>query len=126
MTGPNTGLGHSSMIYMIESQSQYITQCIRNIKENKLKYIDVKKEVENNYNQELQERLKKSVWADSCNSWYVTKSGKNTTLWPGFTIEFKAKTFAFNPMEYNLVKQNDIKVNANVFDVVKNFATAFL
>ena len=43
MTGPNTGLGHSSMIYMIESQSQYITQCIRNLKENKLKYMDVKR-----------------------------------------------------------------------------------
>ncbi len=125
MTGPNTGLGHSSMIYMIESQAQYITQCIRNIKENKLKYIDVKREVQDSYNVELQRRLQKSVWADSCNSWYVTKSGKNTTLWPGFTLEFKTKTFAFNPLEYNLVKQNDTKVNANVFDVVKNLATAF-
>lgn len=124
MTGPNTGLGHSSMIYMIESQSQYITQCIRNLKENKLKYMDVKKDVEESYNQELQDRLKKSVWADSCNSWYVTKSGKNTTLWPGFTLEFKARTFALNPMDYNLVKINNAKTEANTFDLFKNLATA--
>ena len=61
MTGPNSGLAHSSMIYIIESQAQYITQCIKNIKEKNLKYMDVKQEVQDTYNSELQMRLQKSV-----------------------------------------------------------------
>jgi cation diffusion facilitator CzcD-associated flavoprotein CzcO len=126
MTGPNSGLAHSSMIYIIESQAQYITQCIKSIKSNNLKYIEVKQEVQDTYNSELQMRLQKSVWADSCNSWYVDKSGRNTSLWPGFTLEFKTRTFAFNPTEYNLVSQNNTKLEANVFDIIKNLATALV
>ncbi len=89
-----------------------------------MKYIEVKQEVQDTYNSELQMRLQKSVWADSCNSWYVDKSGRNTSLWPGFTLEFKTRTFAFNPTEYNLVSQNNTKLEANVFDIIKNLATA--
>jgi cation diffusion facilitator CzcD-associated flavoprotein CzcO len=106
--GPNTGLGHSSMILMIEHQVHYILEYMKAEKKQDVKYFDVKKEVQDNYNAAIQKRLNKAVWGDQggCASWYKTASGKNTTLWPGFTFEFKAKTWFFNQQDYQMVKND--------------------
>ncbi|TGK11498.1 NAD(P)/FAD-dependent oxidoreductase [Leptospira fletcheri] len=107
IVGPNTGLGHSSMILMIESQAQYTLQCIRSLLKKDIKYLDVRKEVQDKYNSEIQERLGRSVWlTGGCVSWYNTSSGRNTTLWPGFTFEFKAKTFFLRPSDYEFVRMD--------------------
>ena len=101
VVGPNTGLGHSSMILMIEAQVGYIMQALKALKEKGAKYTDVKKEVEKEYNNDLQARLAKTVWqSGGCMSWYQTKSGKNVTLWPGFTFTFMRKTKHFEPDKY--------------------------
>lgn len=91
LVGPNTGLGHNSIIFMIESQVKYILQCIHRIADKNLRYLDVKEDVTSKHNERLQERLSKKVWAD-CQSWYLTEEGKNTTLWPGFTFEYWLRT----------------------------------
>jgi cation diffusion facilitator CzcD-associated flavoprotein CzcO len=101
VVGPNTGLGHSSMILMIEAQVHYIMQALKTLKEKGAKYTDVKREVEKEYNDDLQARLAKSVWqTGGCASWYQTKSGKNVSLWPGFTFTFMRKTKYFEPDKY--------------------------
>ncbi|GBF39994.1 flavin-containing monooxygenase [Leptospira johnsonii] len=105
IVGPNTGLGHSSMILMIESQVQYALQGIRYLLNKNIKFIDVRKDVQDRYNAEIQRRLGKSVWlTGGCVSWYNTSSGRNTTLWPGFTFEFKARTFFLRPKDYEFVR----------------------
>jgi len=101
IVGPNTGLGHNSMIYMIESQVNYIMEALRYTRKEKLQTIDVKADVQAAYNKEIQARLDRSIWASGCQSWYKTKSGKNTTLWPGFTFEFRARTLFFNARDFN-------------------------
>ncbi len=102
VVGPNTGLGHSSMLLMIEAQVRYIMQCMEIMKEKKTKAVDVKKEVEKEYNEELQVELARSVWqSGGCTSWYQTKSGKNVTLWPGFTFTFMRKTRHFEADKYD-------------------------
>lgn len=107
IVGPNTGLGHSSMILMIESQVQYTLQGIRYILKKNMKFIDVRKDVQDRYNEEIQKRLSKSVWqTGGCVSWYNTSTGRNTTLWPGFTFEFKARTFFLRPKDYEFVREN--------------------
>lgn len=126
MTGPNTGLGHSSMIFMIESQANYIVHSILNLKKRNLKYMNVKKEVQDHYNEEIQKRLQKSVWAENCNSWYVTKTGKNTTLWPGFTMEFRLRTLFMNPLDYEFVAANESKPVDNPFRSLQDLVFAFL
>ncbi|MFB5650098.1 flavin-containing monooxygenase [Leptospira wolffii] len=105
IVGPNTGLGHSSMILMIESQVQYTLQGIRYLTKKNVKFLDVRKDVQDRYNEEIQKRLSKSVWqTGGCISWYNTSTGRNTTLWPGFTFEFKARTFFLRPRDYEFVK----------------------
>lgn len=101
VVGPNTGLGHSSMILMIEAQVHYIMQGLKALKQRGAKYTDVKKEVEKTYNDSLQLRLSKTVWqSGGCMSWYQMKNGKNVTLWPGFTFTFMNRTKQFEPDKY--------------------------
>ncbi|AYV56874.1 NAD(P)/FAD-dependent oxidoreductase [Leptospira kmetyi] len=108
IVGPNTGLGHSSMVLMIESQINYTLQCILSLRKKRLKFINVLKEAQDKYNQSIQKRLEKSIWnTGGCVSWYRTKSGKNTTLWPGFTFEFRLKTKSVNLSHYEVAKSDD-------------------
>jgi hypothetical protein len=99
--GPNTGLGHSSMVLMIEAQVAYIMSCVRTLEAKKAKQIEVKSEIQISYNKEIQSRLKDTVWNSGCVSWYRTSSGKNTSIWPGFTFEFISRTKKVNPIDYN-------------------------
>ncbi|MBL4849624.1 MAG: NAD(P)/FAD-dependent oxidoreductase [Planctomycetes bacterium] len=92
LVGPNTGLGHSSMILMIESQTRYVLECLGLLRRRRLHSLAVRPAAQARFNSRLQERLAKTVWASGCQSWYQTREGKNTTLWPGFTWEFRSKT----------------------------------
>jgi len=80
MLGPNTGLGHSSMILMIESQLQYIIQVLATLKPNEV--IEPKIEAVEKYNKQLQADLANTVWATSCQSWYKREDGFIPTIWP--------------------------------------------
>jgi len=89
LVGPNTGLGHSSMVYMIESQLQYVLDAIRTMHREGIRSLEVKRKVQDGYNAGLQQKLGNSVWQSGCKSWYVNEAGKNTTLWPSFTFRFR-------------------------------------
>lgn len=103
LIGPNLGLGHSSMVFMMESQFAYVLDAIRTMRARKLAFVDVRRDVEARYNERLQERLSGSVWnSGGCASWYLTSSGKNTTAWPGFTFEYRWKTRRFDVESYEL------------------------
>jgi cation diffusion facilitator CzcD-associated flavoprotein CzcO len=86
--GPNTGLGNNSMIFMIESQVNYIVQCIKTLRGSNYRYLDVKENIQENYNFEIQKKLAHTVWNSGCVSWYQTSEGKNTSIWPGFTFQY--------------------------------------
>lgn len=98
--GPNTGLGHTSMIFMIEAQVNYIAKMLQYAQQAQAHTMEVKASVQAQYNGMLQKRLQHSVWATGCDSWYQHKNGKITALWPGFTFEFWLRTQRFNPADY--------------------------
>lgn len=100
--GPNTGLGHTSMIFMIEQQVKLIQKLLRHQTQKGAQTLAVKPEVQKQFNQQLQRRLQQSVWATGCNSWYQHRNGKITALWPGFTFEFWWQTQRFSPSDYEL------------------------
>jgi len=102
MTGPNTGLGHSSMLLMIEAQARYVAKALRTMQANKLISIEVRAEVLAAYDAELQARLGRTIWRADCGSWYVNANGRNTTLWPGFTFEFRRRLRRFRISDYHL------------------------
>jgi cation diffusion facilitator CzcD-associated flavoprotein CzcO len=102
IVGPNTGLGHSSMVFMIESQVRYILSSVQTMRARNLDIVEVRPEIQRRYNELLRARFRKSVWATGCKSWYQTKEGKNTTLWPGFTFEFRMRTRRFDARDYEI------------------------
>ena len=111
LTGPNTGLGHSSMVYMIESAVNYALAAIKTLRQQQLHSVEVKPEVQASYNVDLQNRLNKSVWQSGCQSWYLGANGKNHTLWPGFTFQYRNATKKFDAVNYTLRAQPALAVN---------------
>jgi cation diffusion facilitator CzcD-associated flavoprotein CzcO len=104
LIGPNMGLGHSSMIFMMESQFAYVLDAIKTMRARGVKSVEVRRDVASRFNDRLQKRLEHTVWnTGGCSSWYLTRSGKNTTAWPGFTFEFRLKTRRFDDASYDLV-----------------------
>jgi cation diffusion facilitator CzcD-associated flavoprotein CzcO len=103
LLGPNTGLGHTSIVFMIEAQVNYVLQAVQTILKGKKRTLDVKPEVQARFNQKLQARLDEAVWsAGGCKSWYLDEFGKNRTLWPSFTFEYWMRTRKFEPQKYAL------------------------
>ncbi|WP_428422596.1 flavin-containing monooxygenase [Methylibium sp.] len=102
LTGPNTGLGHSSMLLMIESQLAYIGDALRTLRERGLRSAEVRREVQDTYNEELQRRLAGTAWASGCHSWYLDRNGRNTVIWPGYTFGFRRRTRHFDAAAYRL------------------------
>jgi cation diffusion facilitator CzcD-associated flavoprotein CzcO len=94
--GPNTGLGHNSMIFMMEAQYNLITDVIKTVSRLEKSTAEPDESVVKLHNQELQKRLRRSVWVSGCASWYLDQKGNVPTMWPGFTWEFWFKTRRVN------------------------------
>lgn len=103
LIGPNTGLGHTSMVFMIEAQVAYILDCLRTMEKRRLQAVEIRAEREEAYNAEIQQRMQGTVWASGCASWYLDARGRNTTIWPGFTFDFRRRTSHFDAEQYMLV-----------------------
>ncbi|HXZ64086.1 MAG TPA: NAD(P)/FAD-dependent oxidoreductase [Streptosporangiaceae bacterium] len=101
LTGANTGLGHSSMLFMVESQLAYIIDGIAKSEAAGGRF-EVRPDVAAAYNAELQRRLPKTVWGSGCSSWYLDSDGRNVTLWPGFTFDFRRRTRVFRTADFVL------------------------
>ncbi len=89
--GPNTNLGHNSIVYMIESQIAHVMRCIRAMDRAGAAAIEPDAQRFDRYNRHIQQRLRQTVW-NGCTSWYVDANGHNSTNWPGFTFSYRAAT----------------------------------
>lgn len=93
VVGPNTGLGHSSMVFMIEAQVRYVLALLDARTRAGAASVEVRPDAQERYNRRLHERLGGTIWATGgCSSWYRHRSGRITSLWPGFTFEFWLRT----------------------------------
>lgn len=91
--GPNSGLGHNSILFMIECQVRYIRDCLSWLDSGKTDAVEVRPDVQNDFTRRLDEAHRRTVWKnerqkDGCSSWYVHSSGRNTAIWPGFASSF--------------------------------------
>ncbi|HMT51015.1 MAG TPA: NAD(P)/FAD-dependent oxidoreductase, partial [Dietzia sp.] len=89
LVGPATGLGHSSMIYMIESQLNYLVDALRTMRDRGLQTVEVREAVQDAYNRELREATGETVWTTGCKSWYLDAKGNAPAVWPDFTFSFR-------------------------------------
>lgn len=110
MYGPNTNLGHNSIVFMIESQLNYAMDCIAHLDRTGAASFDVRAEVQERYNTELQRRLRGSVWTTGgCSNWYLDEHGRNSTIWPGSTWPYRRRTRRFDPGSYVLSPRTEHK-----------------
>jgi len=104
IVGPNTGLGHSSMVFMVESQLNYVLDALRTVDRHRAVAIDTRPEAQAEFNADLQDRLAPTVWSTGgCASWYLDASGRNRTLWPGSTATFRRRTRRIDPAAHELL-----------------------
>jgi cation diffusion facilitator CzcD-associated flavoprotein CzcO len=100
--GPNTNLGHSSIIYMLESQFRYILEAVTQLDDSNRGWLDVRENIQDDFNHELQRKMRKTVWQNGCESWYQTAEGKHTNNWPGFTFAYRQRTRHIDLRDYHL------------------------
>lgn len=102
MYGPNTNLGHNSIILMSEAQANYIGQCVESIKKNNWKALEVKSAIINAYHESTQNRLNNMIWTAVEDSWYKSANGNVPNNYPGRTMEYMQKTKKVNFAEYEV------------------------
>ena len=112
LIGPNTGLGHNSMVFMIESQLRYVMDALRVIDEQRIATFEIRSEAMAAYNEQIQSRMPGTVWMSGCASWYLDAAGRNTTIWPDFTFRFRHRTRRFDTRAYSLLRGADVAAPA--------------
>ena len=109
MAGPGTGSGHTSAVFMIESQLNYLRDLIRTTTSRGVATVEVREDIQRAYNADIQRGLRQSVWeVGGCASWYRDKFGRITTMWPGFTFHFRQRTRTFDLCAYHAVRDGDL------------------
>ncbi len=100
MLGPNSGLGHNSIIVIIEAQAKYIVKCLDALKQKNCTTIEPKEDEAEAFDKKIQEQLKGTVWHGQCNSWYQDDNGRIFTLWPRGTVNFRKEMKKVKNKEY--------------------------
>ncbi|CAF0828282.1 unnamed protein product [Adineta ricciae] len=106
LLGPNTGLGHNSVVVMIEAQFKYIIEALIYMENKGIRAMAVKQHISAKFNEEIQSILKKTVWqAGGCHSWYQDPKGNNTIIWPGFTWTYDLLLRTFDHANYDVLSR---------------------
>ncbi|OZE99865.1 flavin-containing monooxygenase [Rhodococcoides fascians] len=101
MYGPNTNLGHSSIVYMLESQAEYVVSALAQMRERGIGSVDVTETAQKEYNTWIHDSLAGTVWnSGGCSSWYLDSEGKNPVMWPTYTFTFRNSTRTFDLDKY--------------------------
>ena len=102
MVGPNTGLGHNSIVLMIEAQTHFVLRCLKILRRRGRRSIEVRAAAQRAFATRLQSRMRGTVWLEGCRSWYLSPDGSNWTLWPGYTFEYWWRTRRPRPAAFEL------------------------
>jgi cation diffusion facilitator CzcD-associated flavoprotein CzcO len=101
--GPNTNLGHSSIVLMLEPQAYYTSATIAHLCNRGLDTVEVTAQAQQRYNADLDRELGRTVWnTGGCASWYIDSSGRNSVMWPTFTSTYRRMMSSFAPDDHIL------------------------
>ncbi len=104
LVGPNTGLGHNSIIFMIECQVRYIIECLQLLNDKQADYIDTHQEALDAFDEEVQNNIEGTVWTSGCQSWYQQEDGRNVALWPFSTWKYWLRTRRVDTRKHRFVQ----------------------
>ncbi len=100
--GPNTGLGHSSVVLMAEAQIEHVVNAVRAMRRRGLAAVEPTTRAQQGWIDEVDALGEGTVWTSGCQSWYLDGSGRNAALWPGSVPAFRRRVEPFDPAEYRL------------------------
>jgi cation diffusion facilitator CzcD-associated flavoprotein CzcO len=101
LPGPNTGLGHSSVVYMLEAQIEHVLTAIVYMRRNGVTAIEARPQAQEAYVASVDKSMQGTVWTSGgCLSWYLDTTGRNSTLWPTPSWKFRRRVARFAPREY--------------------------
>ncbi len=107
IVGANTGLGHSSMVFMIESQISYILSALEQMDARGISAVEPQPEAQTAWSADMHRRMSKTVWSNGgCASWYLDEHGRNTTLWPRSTFAFRQLLRTFDIEKYAVTSRS--------------------
>ena len=107
LVGPNSWLGHNSIVFMIESQLNYVVPAIQQIVQGDVAELDLEPAALDDFRREVDRRTRHTVWSSGCDSWYLGPDGVNYTLWPGSTAEYRLRTARFDASRYRVVRREE-------------------
>jgi len=102
LAGPNTGLGHSSMVYMIETHIAHVMSALKQMDRAGAAVAEVRQEALDRFVADIDARMGRTVWASGCKSWYQDATGRIPVLWPDWTWKFRREVKEFATSEYRL------------------------
>ena len=104
LLGPNTGLGHNSVVLMIEAQVRYVIDCLGLMRKQNISAMEVRAESQKHFAANLRDHMARTVWqSGGCRSWYQdVRTGENTTLWPGSVMQYFRAIRSVSLSEYHL------------------------
>jgi cyclohexanone monooxygenase len=103
LLGPNTGLGHNSVVLMIEAQVRYVMDSLELMRRRGSKVMEVRQDTQKLFVNELRQRLQGTVWqSGGCKSWYKDAAGENPTIWPGSVVAYQRRTRSVSAQDYDL------------------------
>ncbi len=104
LLGPNTGLGHTSVVYMIESQIEHMMKVLRHMRRCGIAALEPRAGAQAAFVAEVERRMRGTVWvAGGCKSWYLDRTGRNSALWPDFSWRFRRRVARLDPAAYEMV-----------------------
>jgi len=101
LLGPNTGVGHTSVVYMIEAQIEHLVGALRFLRAQGAGAVEPSPEAQGEFLSSLYRRTEGTVWvAGGCKSWYLDRTGRSSAVWPDFTWRYRRRVARFRPQEY--------------------------
>ena len=102
LLGPNTGLGHNSVVFMIEAQARYTLKCLNWLFREGAGAVEVRDDVQRAFNERLKAEMHRTVWQSGCQSWYLNANGTNSTIWPGYTVSYWWQTHRTRKQDFTI------------------------
>nr|WP_281381163.1 NAD(P)/FAD-dependent oxidoreductase [Methylobacterium brachythecii] len=102
LLGPNTALGHNSVLLMIEAQVAHILDALRHLGRNPGHVLNVRRDAQERFRAAIDARMADSIWTrGGCRSWYLDGAGRNRTLWPGSVMAYRRSVMRMKPADYD-------------------------
>ena len=101
LLGPNTALGHTSVVVMIEGQIEHVRRILAERGRRGAQTVEPTQQAQDRFVAEVERKSRKTVWVSGgCSSYYLDRNGRNSTIWPGFTFSFLRRTRRLRPADF--------------------------